>query len=196
MCGFEEIICCVQWNGWQLYIQVDLLPRVCACVCISPNFALMTPLSSRIKQVCLFFTSVSLLFLLTLSSHPLFSLSSHFSATFSDSPPTVLTQGGVEGSHLLDDSFVGAVVLAQEDATWVFRGVVLIQPVQQWHMQVALPCKLTVHKWTELQSEGCRMERERNGRKGVGDMESKVSLKHDKGRLPSYSHLPLNFLLN
>lgn len=51
---------------------------------------------------------------------------------------------------------MGAVVLTQKDATGEFRGVVLIQPVQQGHVQVTLPSKLAVHKWTQLQSKGQR----------------------------------------
>lgn len=59
-----------------------------------------------------------------------------------------------ESRHLLDDSFMGAVVLTKENTTGEFRGVVLIQSIQQGHVQVALPCKLAVHKWTELEIEG------------------------------------------
>lgn len=49
---------------------------------------------------------------------------------------------------------MGAVVLTKENTTGEFRGVVLIQSIQQGHVQVALPCKLAVHKWTELEIEG------------------------------------------
>lgn len=53
-------------------------------------------------------------------------------------------------SHLLDDGLVGAVVLAQQDATGVLGRVVLVQPVEQRHVQVSLARKLTVDKRAEL----------------------------------------------
>lgn len=77
----------------------------------------------------------------------------HKTSVFPVFTTTVFTQGIVKCSHLLDDSFMGAVVLTQKDATGEFWGVVLIQPVQQGHVQVPLPSKLTVHKWTQLQSK-------------------------------------------
>lgn len=85
-----------------------------------------------------------------------------------------MTQVSGEGSHLLDDSLVGAVVLTQENATRVFCGIVLIQPVQQRHVQIALPCKFAVHKWTQLH--------EWSGEK------SKVSTKKDRGS-SEYSYI-------
>lgn len=59
-----------------------------------------------------------------------------------------------EGRDLLDDGLVGAIVLAQQDATGVLGRVVLIQPVEQRHVQVSLACKLTVDKRAELQGDG------------------------------------------
>lgn len=56
-----------------------------------------------------------------------------------------------KSSHLLDDCLMGAVVFTQQDPAGVLGGIVLVQPVQQGHMKVPLPCKLAVHKWTELQ---------------------------------------------
>lgn len=67
-----------------------------------------------------------------------------------------------ESRHLLDDSFMGAVVLTKENTTGEFRGVVLIQSIQQGHVQVALPCKLAVHKWTELEIEGGQKEKKKD----------------------------------
>ena len=61
--------------------------------------------------------------------------------------------------HLLDDGLVGAVVLTQQDAAGELWGIVLVQAVQQRHVQVALPRKLAVHKRTELE----------RGREGVGE---------------------------
>lgn len=56
-----------------------------------------------------------------------------------------------KSSHLLDDCLMRAVVFTQQDPAWVLRGIVLVEPVQQGHMEVSLPCKLAVHKRTELQ---------------------------------------------
>ena len=59
--------------------------------------------------------------------------------------------------HLLDDGLVGTVVLTEQDATGELLRVVLVQAVQQGHVQVTLPCKLTVHKGTQLgRGEGDR----------------------------------------
>lgn len=152
------------------------------------NTVFITPLSSLDNLYLSILPLYCLpLFRLTPSSHHIFSLVSHLSFTFSDAPPTVSTQGSVEGSHLLDDSFMGAVVLTQEDATGEFPWVVLIQSVQQWHVQVTFPCKLTVHKWTELQINGQRME---------GEMENKVSFKACHRYLTILSHYCFFFLFN
>lgn len=52
-------------------------------------------------------------------------------STSSDSTPDKAAR---ESRHLLDDSFMGAVVLTQENTTGEFRGVVLIQSIQQGHV--------------------------------------------------------------
>jgi hypothetical protein len=65
---------------------------------------------------------------------------------------------------------VGAVVLTEQDATGEFLRVVLVQAVQQGHVQVTLPRKLTVHKGTQLRrGEGdIDREREREGPRASG----------------------------
>lgn len=127
-------------------------------------------------------------------------------------PPTGLTQASVEGSHLLDDSLVGAVVLTQQNAAGVFCGVVLVQPVQQRHVQVTLPCKFAVHKRTQLEEGGKKKKAKLVQRRTVSSQEPShtlplarviimfLSAKHEvaesREQFFSFFHLPLTPLMS
>lgn len=61
-----------------------------------------------------------------------------------------------KSSHLLDDCLMGAVVFTQQDPAGVLGWVMLVQAVQQRHVQIPLPRKLTVHKRTELEDRNAQ----------------------------------------
>lgn len=45
-------------------------------------------------------------------------------------PPTTHTSVRGDSSHLLDDSFMGAVVLTEEDPTWKLGRVMLVESIK------------------------------------------------------------------